>query len=663
MFNLQFEKPYLSKAQAIMGRLCTEVEGNGPKTINVLESILEAAHGASGGRMQFRSVNFGDEKITETPMSHLNTNLIGIVNALRGENNALMLSTSKGAVFCVAVVKVGDKQYVSLMNPQTALEIKKSMEAMVNHVKENDQTKTLEQLTLWDRICNWFAQHFRDRPGEAVGRAEAYHSFYEGMQKHIDMLGRVGQTQTAQSYKYNRSYRKADPGEPQNKEPERKNNEALQKRNAELEARAERIEGYKKQIKEYEDNIAKWEPHYQKVQELVNEYEKQLFDLGEFDMTRRGRTNKNRLVNQQKELENKIEKITKKLDFWTKYKKHWDGKGAAEKKIETTREAIETARNKLKDAEADMKSADLNLQYWSGIGLRDGAWLTPEKFLEGKYREDKAARDRKFEEDQKDREEKIALQQKVVDNCQTELDQYVKKLPFFGRTRDQKEQRAIYETYLKESTNKLKEMQKENDQANMRHLEEDQAKQKELLTPSEELLAKTADQLRDLRAKCEEAKLQYNSFATIFDQAKQKVAKKEEAHKKAVEAYNKDYGDKEFKFNEAGYRALQRQKNDLEIELQDKKLEIERFEANVATYQEKHDEILGKLVPIQKPNADLERSLIAWKSRLEKTRNLLAAENMDIAPLNQEDPQKDSRQNQQNQRNEPRKQRGGLGMV
>ena len=660
MFNLQFEKPYLSKAQEILGRFCTEVEGKGPKTINVLETILEAAHGASGGRMQFRSVNFGDEKITETPM-HLNTNLIGIVNALREENNALMLSTSEGAVFCVAVVRVGDKQYVSLMNPQTALEIKKSMEAMVNHVKENDQTKTLEQLTLWDRICNWFAQHFRDRPGEAVGRAEAYRSFYEGMQKHIDMLGRVGQTQTAQSYKYNRSYQKADPGEPQNKEPERKNNEALQKRNAELNARAERIEGYKKLIKEYEDNIAKWEPHYQKVQEQVNEYQKQLFALDEFDMTHRGKSNKNRLVNEQNDLEKKIDKVTKTLDFWTKYKKHWDGKGAAEKKIETTREAIETARNKLKDAEADLKSAELNLQYWSGIGQRDGAWLTPEQFLEGKYKEDKAARDRKFEEDQKDREEKIALQQKVVDNCQKELDQYKKELPWF-RSKEQKEQLGVYETYLKESTNKLKEMQREDQQAAQRHTEEDQAKQKELLSPSAELLAKTADQLHELRAKCDAAKLQYDSFASILDQAKQKVADKEEAHKKAVEAYDKDYGDKEFKFDEVGYRKLQRKKNGLETELQDKKLEIERFEANVATYQEKHDEILGKLVPIQKPNADLELSLIAWKSKLEKTRKLLEAENMDIAPLNQEDPQKDSRQNQQNQRNEPRKQRGGLGM-
>ena len=163
--------------------------------------------------------------------------------------------------------------------------------------------------------------------------------------------------------------------------------------------------------------------------------------------------------------------------------------------------------------------------------------------------------------------------------------------------------------------------------------------------------------------KCDAAKLQYDSFAASFDQAKQKVANKEEAHKKAVEAYNKDYGDKKFEFNEAGYRTLQRNKNDLETKLQDKKLEIERFEANVATYDEKYGEILGKLVKIQKPNADLERSLIAWKSKLEKTRNLLAAENMDIAPLNQEDPQKDSGQNQQNQRNEPRKQRGGLGMV
>ena len=534
---------------------------------------------------------------------------------------------------------------------------------MVNHVKENDQTKTLEQLTLWDRICNWFAQHFRDRPGEAVGRAEAYRSFYEGMQKHIDMLGRVGQTQTAQSYKYNREYRKADPGEPQNKETERKNDEALQKRNAELNARAERIEAYKKQIQEYEDNITKWEPHYQDVQKHVKEYEKQLFDLGEFDMTRRGKTNKNRLVNQQKELETKLETITKKLDFWTKYKKHWDGKGEAEKKIETTREAIETARNKLKDAEADLKSADLNLQYWSGIGMRDGAWLTPEQFLEGKYQEDKAARDRKFEGDQKDREEKIALQQKVVDNCQKELDQYKKEIPWILRTKDQKEQLGVYETYLKESTNKLQEMQKENDQAAQRHLEEDQAKRKELLSPSDELLAKTADELRDLRAKCDAAMLQYKSFGSNFDKAKQEVANKEEAHKKAVEAYNKDYGDKEFRFDEVGYRKLQRKKSDLETELQDKKLEIERFDANVATYEEKYGEILGKLVKIQKPNAELELNLIAWKSKLEKTRNLLAAENMDIAPLNQENPQKDSRQNQQNQLNEPRKQRSGLGLV
>ena len=196
MFNLQFEEPYLSQAQAIMRRLCIKVDGDGdPKTYNVMKSFLNSAKQASKGATAIFNTDFGAETVTESYMGlYMGEQQTGIyATKLLEDNKALMLTTGDGAVFCCALVRVGDQDYLSIMNPQTAMEIREAMKSMVEHVKDTDKIKSLEQLTLWDRICNWFAQTFLDRPGEAVSRAEAYRKFYDGMQKHIDLLGRVEQ--------------------------------------------------------------------------------------------------------------------------------------------------------------------------------------------------------------------------------------------------------------------------------------------------------------------------------------------------------------------------------------------------------------------------------------------------------------------------------------
>ena len=132
MFNLQFEEPYLSQAQAIMRRLCIKVDGDGdPKTYNVMKSFLNSAKEASKGGTAIFNTDFGAETVTESYMPHYQneqqTSLY--TTSLLADNKALMLTTKDGAVFCCALVRVGDQDYLSIMNPQTAMEIRDAFAA------------------------------------------------------------------------------------------------------------------------------------------------------------------------------------------------------------------------------------------------------------------------------------------------------------------------------------------------------------------------------------------------------------------------------------------------------------------------------------------------------------------------------------------------------
>lgn len=766
MFNLQFEQPYLSQAQAIMGRLCIKVDGaDDPKTYNIMKSFLNAAKQDSKGATAIFNTDFGAEKVTQSVMPYYQSEQqTGFyATALLEPNKALMLTTKDGAVFCCALVRVGEQDYLSIMNPQTAIEIRDDMKRMVDHIKDTDKIKSLEQLTLWDKICDWFAQKLLDRRGEAVSRAEAYRNFYDGMKKHMDLLGKVEKAPATVRYKFNREYPEVDPNAPQNeeiqqnnqavqqntevvqqpnevqlnsveeqpkpveaqdvgeeqkvnekpkvpgrriqrfevtvnagaqkenpleksiyetveidldaldeeiarekeeqeKEQQRAYDEALQKRNAELKERADKVATIKAKIKKEEDFLNEWEPIYNQRQERIEELNKKMRDLNEYDMKHAGKSNRQRLVDAQTDLEGKIQKITEWMARMDEKKKFWDRKDAAEKRIETTREAYEKAQQELEPLATQLRYEEGNLQILSDIAKRDGAWMKPEEFLKNQYNQDKAQRDRKFAEEQKGRDEKITELENELKEYEKSAKNFSKKLSWFSKTDEEKDQKAVYEKYVKDTKEKLNLLKEENQQANKRHNEEDKAKQKELLSPSKELLATTTEKLKQAKTDWEAAFSKYNSYASQFDQAKAKVMDKQEAHQNALEDYEKNYRGKTVDFNAGKYSSVASEKLRLQHDLYQKQFEIKQFDANVETYDQEYGEILTELAPLSDKNSDLEIKVKAAKFRLEDFREELKEVDVDIAPLDMEDPRKASQQNKQNEKNEPQKQRGGLGM-
>ena len=219
---------------------------------------------------------------------------------------------------------------------------------------------------------------------------------------------------------------------------------------------------------------------------------------------------------------------------------------------------------------------------------------------------------------------------------------------------DQKEAKA--------DQKKLKDLRTEDKQANKQHLEEDKAKQKELLSPSKELLATTTEKLKKAKADWDVAFSKYNSYASQFDRAKAKVVEKQDDHQKALDYYKDNFEGKTVKFDAGTYRSAVSEKLRQTHALEAKRVEIDLFDAKAANYEKEYGEILTELAPLSKKNADLEIKVVAAKSRLERFRGELAEVDVDIAPLDMEDPRKASQQNKQNEKNEPQKQSGGLGM-
>ena len=140
------------------------------------------------------------------------------------------------------------------------------------------------------------------------------------------------------------------------------------------------------------------------------------------------------------------------------------------------------------------------------------------------------------------------------------------------------------------------------------------------------------------------------------------MVKKQEDHQKAVEDYEKNYQGKTVQFNAGTYRSAVSEKLRLTHDLEAKRVELDLFDAKAANYEKEYGEILTKVTPLSVQNADLEVKIGAAKSRLERFRGELAKVDVDIAPLDMEDPRKASQQNKQNEKNEPQKKSGGLGM-
>jgi hypothetical protein len=85
-------------------------------------------------------------------------------------------------------VQVHDKEYLQFLNPQAAMSVRNELQGMVD-----DPQHRPKELSLWDKICDFFAQWFRDRHGEAAARVEAYKNFYANMQRGLEKVGALAQ--------------------------------------------------------------------------------------------------------------------------------------------------------------------------------------------------------------------------------------------------------------------------------------------------------------------------------------------------------------------------------------------------------------------------------------------------------------------------------------
>lgn len=184
MLELNIPAPYEEKVQEIMGNLTHEV--NSDNFGQVLSNYLDAASYGANGNLHIQTVTLGAEGNTVT---ELNTREVGLVrNVLERENTAMLLYSDKGAVFCLNYVQVGDKEYLQFLNPEAATTIRNELREVVNDPQHRPQ-----ELSLWDKICDLFSRWFRDRPGEAAARVEAYQNFYANMQKGLEKVGALAQ--------------------------------------------------------------------------------------------------------------------------------------------------------------------------------------------------------------------------------------------------------------------------------------------------------------------------------------------------------------------------------------------------------------------------------------------------------------------------------------
>lgn len=191
MLDFNIPQQYVAKAQQIVGAVSTEVTHD--TFGEVLSSYLDAASRGANGNLRIQTVTFGEN---ENEIRDLQSNTIGIVrDVLERDNTAMLLSNSDGAVFCLACVQVGDKTYMQFLNPQMAMAIRDEQRALLDGM-ENPPA----ELTLYEKICDLFARLFLGRSGEAAGRAQAYRTFYANMQRNVDKVSTLAQSDLARSY-------------------------------------------------------------------------------------------------------------------------------------------------------------------------------------------------------------------------------------------------------------------------------------------------------------------------------------------------------------------------------------------------------------------------------------------------------------------------------
>ena len=660
MFQVNIPQPYLAKAQEIMEMFSVEVKDNYD---HILNDYLQAVASGADGNLRIQAVTFGKQGNTERD---LQTNqLLGVKTVLEKDDTALMLSNKEGVVFCLSYVLVGDKEYLQLLNPQAAMAIKNEQEALL---KELEAPK---ELSFYEKICDFFARHFRNRPGEAAARAEAYRTFYENMQKNVDKLGSLTQTRTAQSYDPAKFVRnrtqttevqttadvapqkpshQADTQEQKKKESEdvlRKEQELkrqveIQKRNEELKVQYEQIQSQKDIIKSCQLQLDKLEPEYNKLKSFVDtkQQEKSALDMHKI----RGPRERAKMKQERDSWAKKLEDVEKKIQANEKKKDFDKNKNAAEKKLEQKKKAWEDAKKSLEDIEGDLRSVQIEFSYTGYLGYSNGTWSSPAAVLEKQYQQEKAISDERFAQEQQMRDEKMQKQQRQIELKELDISDFKKAHSYFSRTAEQKQQLRDMENELSEAKKLYKQLAQEKKQAQKDYEEKDIAKQKELLHPTEERLKQTEEQLKQVKDHYQKVKNKHDVIANRYDLLKNTVPDLEEKYNQALRSYNKKYIEKPDRYDADLHESLSQDKTRYGKNIEDLDRQIANHDAITNNWDQLMKDVLDVLVPKELKYLELAKQIRLTQGKMEKAKEAIAKEEARF------------------QKNDPNEQKDGMGI-
>ena len=647
MFQVNIPQPYLAKAQEIMEMFSVEVKDNYD---HILNDYLQAVASGADGNLRIQAVTFGKQGNTERD---LQTNqLLGVKTVLEKDDTALMLSNKEGAVFCLSYVLVGDKEYLQFLNPQAAMAIKNEQEALL---KELEAPK---ELSFYEKICDFFARHFRNRPGEAAARAEAYRTFYENMQKNVDKLGSLTQTRTAQSYDPAKFVRnrtqttevqttevqttadvapqnpshQADTQEQEKKESEdvlRKEEELkrqaeIQQRNEALKVQYEHIQSQKDIIKSCQLQLDKLKPEYNKLKSFVEtkQQEKSALDMHKI----RGPRERAQMKQERDSWAKKLEAVEKKIQANEKKKDFDKNKDAAEKKLEQKKKAWEDAKNRLEDIEGDLRSVQIEFSYTGYLGYSNGTWSSPAAVLEKQYQHEKAISDERFAKEQLMRDEKMQKQQRQIELKELDISDFKKAHSYFSRTAEQKQRLRDMENELSEARKLYKQLTQEKKQAQKDYEEKDIAKQKELLHPTEERLKQTEEQLKQVKDHYQKVKNKHDAIANHYDLLKNTVPDLEKEYNQALRNYNKKYIEKPDRYDANLHESLSQDKTRYGKNIEDLDRQIANHDAITNNWDQLMKDVLDVLVPKELKFLELDKQIRLTQGKMERAKAAIAKE-------------------------------------
>ena len=402
--------------------------------------------------------------------------------------------------------------------------------------------------------------------------------------------------------------------------------------------KAQRIQTYKKTIKQCEEKLIELKKVFDPLDERVKQRDKEIIALQYHERT--GDRAKEHLEQQREKLEKELEEVEKKIKA-NEYKKGFnDRKKKAADNLEQMREKLDNMKKRLENLHADLKSAQMELSIASYYGQKDGAWVSPETYLEMQYNREKSVRDTQFEAEQALRDNQMEEQMKTINIYKTQISQFTNKLGYWKRNKEEDKQLADYETKLKEAKQQYKQMEQENKQAQKQHEKEEAAHRKELLSPTKEKLQETADKLQKAKDDTLKALKKHDAVGLHYDLLKNDVLNFEEKYQKAKASFQKKYIDNPERFDEGLHASLTRQKEILLPLINDKKLAIAQNEKLTENLPKLLGDALSLQVKEQKKHEQLAKEIRETERKLDKAKTDYQNE-IQMKPKNKEPEKKD----------------------